>query len=86
MSMERVRHCDITIAVDEDAGDGRTRAVARMEWRGRKLVGVGRTRPYEILPDRAAEKLSVSRALSELIARLDAADLDGASERPLSAS
>ena len=51
MSMERVRHCDITIVVDEDEGDGRTRAVAKMDWRGRKLVGVGRTRPYEVLPD-----------------------------------
>jgi nucleotide-binding universal stress UspA family protein len=86
MSMERVQHCEITIVVDEREGGGQTRAVARMDWRGRKLVGVGRTRPYELLPDRAAEKLSVSRALSELIARLDAADLDGASKRPRSAS
>jgi hypothetical protein len=82
MSMEHAGQCAITINVDEV--DGRTRAVATMKWRGRKLVGVGRTRPYELLPDWIAEKRSVSRALSDLIARVDACDLDGVSGRPSS--
>jgi hypothetical protein len=82
MSIEHARQCAITITVDEL--DGRTRAIARMDWRGHKLVGVGRTRPYELLPDRAAEKLSISRALSDLIARVDSSDLDGVSGRPRS--
>jgi hypothetical protein len=82
MSIEHARHAAITINVDEV--DGRTRAVATMDWRGNKLVGVGRTRPYELLPDRIAEKRSVSRALSDLIARVDACDLDGVSGHPQS--
>jgi hypothetical protein len=81
MSIEHAQQCAITITVD--VVDGRTRAIARMDWRGRKLVGVGRTRPYELLPDRAAEKLSVSRALSDLIARVDASDIDGVPGHPL---
>jgi hypothetical protein len=83
MSIEHTRQCAITITVDEN--DGRTLAVARMDWQGRRLVGVGRTRAYELLPDRAAEKLSVSRALSELVARLDAAGLDAVADHPLPA-
>jgi Domain of unknown function (DUF1876) len=83
VSIEHTRQCEIMITIDES--DGRTRAVARMDWHGRRLVGVGRTRPYELLPDRAAEKLSVSRALAELVARLDSAGLDTVTERPLPA-
>jgi len=82
MSIEHAQQCAITITVDEV--DGRTRAIVRMDWRGRKLVGVGRTRPYELFPDRAAERVSISRALSDLIARVDAFDFDGVSDRPLS--
>jgi len=58
----------ITITVDEL--DDRTRAVAEMDWHDRKLVGIGRTRIGEELPARAAENLSVARALSDLVARL----------------
>lgn len=42
-----------------------------MNWRNRSLVGVGSTRSTEQYPDRLSENLSVSRALSDLIARLD---------------
>jgi hypothetical protein len=59
----------ITITVDES--DERMRAIAQMEWHDRKLVGVGRARPGEQFPDREAEKLSVTRALSDLVARLN---------------
>ena len=64
------RGCTITIAIDE-AEDG-MRAVARMDWQGRKLAGVGGTRLGEMFPDRASERLAVSRALSDLVARLNA--------------
>jgi Domain of unknown function (DUF1876) len=58
----------IALTVDE-VGD-RTRAVARMDWQDGTLVGVGHTRPTELLPDRAARTLAISRALSDLATRL----------------
>ena len=64
----RSRECTIIITID-DAGD-RTRAIARMDWRDRSLVGVGQTRPSEQFPDRLSENLSVSRALADLSVRL----------------
>jgi Domain of unknown function (DUF1876) len=63
------RKCTIAITIDE-AGD-QTRAIARMHWHDRNLAGVGSTRPSEIFPDRLSETLSVSRALSGLVAQLD---------------
>ena len=68
MSAEATRHRTITITINE--ADDRTRAVARMDWRGGELVGVGSTRRGELLSDRVAEDLSISRALSDLIAHL----------------
>lgn len=73
------RHCAVTITFDE-VGD-RTRAVARMNWRNRQVVGVGYTRPGELLPGRAAERRSLSRALSDLAARLDDGTTDGGTGR-----
>jgi hypothetical protein len=67
---ESGRERSVTITVDEDAD--RTLAFAEMDWHDRKLVGVGRTRSGEELPTGAAERLCVSRALSDLVARLDA--------------
>lgn len=63
------RKFTIAITID-DAGD-QTRAIARMHWHDRNLAGVGGTRPSEIFPDRLSETLSVSRALSDLVAQLD---------------
>jgi hypothetical protein len=68
------RQRTITITVDES--DDRMRAIAQMDWHDRKLVGVGRARPGEQFPDRAAEKLSVTRALSDLVARLNTSPVD----------
>jgi hypothetical protein len=68
MSAEPARHRTITITINE--ANDRTRAVARMDWQGSELVGVGSTRPGELLTDGVAEDLSVSRALSDLIAHL----------------
>lgn len=59
----------ITITVDES--EERMRAIAQMEWHDQKLVGVGRARPGELFPDREAERPSVTRALSDLVARLN---------------
>jgi len=84
MSSEESRQRTITITIDEV--DDRTRAIARMDWRDRKLVGVGHTRLGELFPDRASERLAVSRALSDLIAHLHTCvgdDVAGGS-RPLS--
>jgi hypothetical protein len=69
MSSGRQRECTVAIAIDQ-VEDG-TRAVARMAWRDRTLVGVGSTRPSELFPDRVSERLAVSRALSNLIARVE---------------
>jgi hypothetical protein len=60
----------ITVTVDESGG--RTRAVARMRWHDGDLSGVGHTRPDELCPDRASERLAVSRALSDLAGRVRA--------------
>jgi hypothetical protein len=68
MSIGAPRQCHIAISIDE--AEDRTRAFARMNWHDRQLVGVGCTRPGEMFPDRISEKLAVSRALSDLIARL----------------
>jgi hypothetical protein len=65
------RRCTITITMTINDADDRTRAIARMDWRNHNLVGVGRTRPSENFPDRHSEQLSISRALSDLIAQLD---------------
>lgn len=62
-------HCAVSITIDE-VGD-RTRAIASMKWRDHLLVGVGHTRAAELLPDRAAERLSVSRALFDLSTRVE---------------
>lgn len=64
------RHCAITISISD--ADDDTHAIARMAWHGHDLVGVGRTRPSENFPDRQSEQLSISRALSDLVAQLDA--------------
>jgi hypothetical protein len=68
-------HCAVSITIDE-VGD-RTRAIATMNWRDHRLVGVGHTRAAELLPDHAAERLSVSRALSALVARMESGAIDG---------
>jgi hypothetical protein len=68
MSRGRQRQCTVAITIDE-VEDG-TRALARMTWRDRTLVGVGSTRPSELFPDRVSERLAVSRALSDLVARV----------------
>lgn len=81
------RQCTITITVD-DAED-RTRAIARMDWHNRALVGVGRTRPSENFPDRHSEQLSISRALSDLVGQLDTCapgDIGTVARHPASAS
>lgn len=69
-SGRNTRQSTITITLDEV--DDRTRAIAEMDWHDRKIVGIGRTRPGEEFPTRAAENLSISRALSDLVARLKA--------------
>jgi len=69
-SERNTRYRTITVTVDEV--NDRTRAIAEMDWNDLKLVGVGRTRPGEEFPSRAAERLSVTRALSDLVARLNA--------------
>ncbi|MCW2515454.1 MAG: hypothetical protein JWR11_4496 [Mycobacterium sp.] len=77
-SRSRARHCAVAITIDEV--DDRTRAVARMNWQDRPMVGVGQTRSAELLPDRAAERLSVSRALSDLVTRLSDRSTDAPRE------
>ncbi|MDX1890814.1 dsRBD fold-containing protein [Mycolicibacterium sp. 050158] len=69
----------VELTVDE-VGD-RTRAIARMDWQDGTLVGVGHTRPTELLPDRAARTLAVSRALSDLATRLADHARVGAAQR-----
>ena len=65
------RQCTITITITVNDAEDRTHAIARMDWHNRDLVGVGRTRPSEDFPDRHSEQLSISRALSDLVAQLD---------------
>jgi uncharacterized protein YgfB (UPF0149 family) len=65
------QHCTITITMTINDADDCTRAVARMDWHNHNLVGVGHTRRSENFPDRHSEQLSISRALSDLIAQLD---------------
>ena len=65
------RHCTVTITMTINDADDRTRAIARMDWHNHNLVGVGRSRPSENFPDRHSEQLTISRALSDLIAQLD---------------
>jgi hypothetical protein len=60
-----------------------------MDWRNHDLVGVGRTRPSENFPDRHSEQLSISRALSDLVAQLDTCapgDIGAVTHRRASAS
>lgn len=60
----------VTVTIDESSW--RVRAVARMPWREGELAGIGHTRCGELLPDRTAESVAVSRALTDLARRVQA--------------
>lgn len=79
---QQCKHWQVNITIDED--EDSARAVAQMEYRGRNVVGIGRTRsdPDEHIPDEVSDELAVGRALSDLTRHLFAAtavDIEAAS-------
>jgi len=72
-SPQRCQHWQVNISIDEQ--DERARAVALMQYCGRVLVGVGRTRldPAYRYSDIIVEELAVGRALADLTRHVFAA-------------
>lgn len=66
---------ELTVKITVDEIDDRTRAVARMPWKSRELVGIGQVclDPGDHFPDRVGGELAVARALSNVIRQLDGA-------------
>lgn len=72
-NQRRCKHWQVNITIDDE--EDRARAVAQMQYRGRTVVGIGRTQrdPGDCLPDAVGDEVAVGRALSDLTRRLFAA-------------
>ena len=76
----------IDVLVDEH--EERTRAKARLEWRGAELVGVGLARlsPEDKPVTEIGDELAIARALNDLANQLFAtteSDIESATHRPV---
>ena len=60
----------VDVAIDEH--EGRTRAKARLQWRGKDLVGIGlaRLNPADVPVAEIGDELAVARALSDVVNQL----------------
>lgn len=65
-SENHVKHFTVEISVDEH--EKRTRAKARLDWRGKPLVGVGlaHRNPTDYNVSEIGDELATARALSDL--------------------
>lgn len=69
----RCKHWQVNITIGDD--EDRVRAIAEMQYRGRTVVGIGRTQldPSHHIPSAVSDELAVGRALSDLTRHLLAA-------------
>ncbi len=81
-----IKHLTVDVSIDERPR--RTRAKARVHWRGRDLVGVGiaRLNPADRNIADIGDELAVARALSNLSNQLFAAtasDIEAVTDEPV---
>lgn len=80
------KHLQLDVLIDEH--EERTRAKARMQWRGNELVGVGlaRLNPADEPVAEIGDELAIARALSDLadqLITLTASDIETSTHQPV---
>jgi len=82
---QHIQNLAVTITLDE--ADRRSRAVARLRWRGRTLIGCGRSRVGvdDGVPTESSEQLALARALSDLTRQLFVLSVDDLERLPVRA-
>jgi hypothetical protein len=81
-----IKACHLDVLVDEH--EKRTRAKARLSWKGNELVGVGLARldPADKPVAAIGDELAIARALSDLahqLLELTVADIEAATDKPV---
>lgn len=89
MAMTSNDHKTWQLDMSIDDHEERTRAKARLQWRGNELVGVGlaRLNPADEPVVEIGDELAVARALSDLANKLFAlteSDIEAATHKPVS--
>jgi len=77
-----------TVEIEIDEHEGKTRAKARLEWRGRDFVGIGvaRRNPADYDVSEIGDELAAGRALSDLGHQLlvtTASDVQAVTDEPV---
>lgn len=83
---QNTKHLQLDVLIDEH--EERTRAKARLPWRGKELVGVGlaRLNPTDEPVAEIGDELAIARALSDLADQLiamTASDIETSTHEPV---